>query len=826
MQSAKRPPRYRTTSALGLIALVLGACTYSPPKSEPSPVVGMDEPKGLKSSVELDLMASVQRDTYSYRILRRLEPTPEARTAQGMPGAVGADIFALKTGEPESVFRDFIAVTQTSRPSNAADRVMPNSVESAALAPRRVWSREYEPKINAALAVRAERYRNAVAAYAGPRQEPDSGCVKPLPLAQNNAQAWDNAYRLLAHSIRCRGQLALFGQTNAAIGSIEFVEPNIDTPPPSGSRVPKYGKHSSSWPFPQSDCGDFWYRCKEYSQLDEAFKKTLTDFPGVATGGGEVLVAHLDTGYPIADDVLTYKYPMPPKFDKDSSADCFHPFANKYWNFDPNAPSPCLKADDTVPWGVEKPPTQDGEPADWTGWNWETGFFEDPTHGAGTLSILGGGYIDSQTHAAVDGNDCRPQQGKVPLGAYPCARVFEVRVGPSFVHLGTEALAAGIYYAAQHGADVISLSHGGLPSGILEEAVNFAYDNGTPIFSASGDYLGLSWLSSPKMTVFPARFSRVMNVTGVDADNGSAGVRCLLIKCIWSFGDGIGFGQNFRDWLVGTNYGPTWVMQGHSVAAFTPNVANFSVDPSSSGFADDEVGTSASVPQVAAAAAMWLERNSATIPRADWRTWKKTEGVYRAVLQSACDDLMRYNVSANYSRDYFGAGILSARLLVSGPYDYRDLPQDAKRKPSTADLTWWIDAVATMTGAELPSWEGAISDTEWPAIGPALGLSTAMELRQLTAQIQELQDLMEKIAQDASAGTPIACALTPIEEIRAIKRQRWSALAAIVGRTQAASSTLQRLVLRLDAKGAGYPDGQQPEQPEEGDKGSGKIHVD
>lgn len=50
----------------------------------------------------------------------------------------------------------------------------------------------------------------------------------------------------------------------------------------------------------------------------------------------------------------------------------------------------------------------------------------------------------------------------------------------------------------------------------------------------------------------------------------------------------------------------------------------------------DGQGTSASTPQVAAAAALWLQfyREDETLKKA-WRTWRKAEAAYQALLTSA-----------------------------------------------------------------------------------------------------------------------------------------------------------------------------------------------
>src|SRR5207245_79731 len=83
-----------------------------------------------------------------------------------------------------------------------------------------------------------------------------------------------------------------------------------------------------------------------------------------------------------------------------------------------------------------------------------------------------------------------------------------VRIGNTWLHLGTGALAAGINHAVGWGCDVISLSAGGLPAQSWADAVNHAYDQGCCIFAASGDSRG----GLPThLTIYPARFQRVVS---------------------------------------------------------------------------------------------------------------------------------------------------------------------------------------------------------------------------------------------------------------------------------------------------------------------------
>ena len=126
-------------------------------------------------------------------------------------------------------------------------------------------------------------------------------------------------------------------------------------------------------------------------------------------------------------------------------------------------------------------------------------------HGTGTLGILAGGYHPDLL--AVPANFG-------PIGGAPFATVVPVRVANSVVHFGTSAMARGIDYAREIGADVLSMSMGGLPSDAWADAVNAAYEAGVVLVCAAGNsFAGLP----TSLIVYPARFNRVIAACGVMA---------------------------------------------------------------------------------------------------------------------------------------------------------------------------------------------------------------------------------------------------------------------------------------------------------------------
>src|SRR5262245_3815458 len=224
-------------------------------------------------------------------------------------------------------------------------------------------------------------------------------------------------------------------------------------------------------------------------------------------------------------------------------------------------------------------------------------------HGTGTLSILAG----------------TGQAGQSLLGGTPFAEVVPVRVANRVVLFKNSAIAQAFDYVHSLNAtganrvDIITMSMGGLASQAWAEAVNALYEQGVFIVTAAGNNFG----NLPtRNIVFPARFGRVVAACGVMAD-----------------------GKPYADLeirLMAGNYGPEPKMKT-AIAAPTPNVpwARWGC----SDIIDfDGQGTSAATPQVAAAAALWLQQNRAAVD-AYPKGWMRVEAIRSALLGSAKENL-------------------------------------------------------------------------------------------------------------------------------------------------------------------------------------------
>jgi len=247
------------------------------------------------------------------------------------------------------------------------------------------------------------------------------------------------------------------------------------------------------------------------------------------------------------------------------------------------------------------------------------GTLANPGHGTATLAILAG-------------------------RSYGGARDFEVapfRICPRVVLIRTSALAEAMDTVLawcgdpEKRCDVISMSMGGLASKAWADAANALYEAGVVIVTAAGNNFGGLPVES---VVFPARFRRVIAVTGIRAD-------------------GSPYADLPLQFMAGC-YGPASKMRT-ALAAWTPNIpwarrgAGSIVD-------QDGGGTSAATPQVAAAAALWLERHAAAL--AAQPGWRRVEAVRHALFSSAARP-----ASGAEPHKYFGRGVLDARAALDLP---------------------------------------------------------------------------------------------------------------------------------------------------------------
>lgn len=763
------------SSALGALAVATGCFAAG----QPTPATAL---------------AAEYSSEYSYRLAYTVANAPAPAPESVAPPSPTPRAQSL--ADHVSYFLSHPASVPTPQPVNLARPLMSLTEEPAEEEVTERWMRFTAPQFNDKgvqkdAAIRAE-------SVPGARGSPDQ-CNVPLQPAQSVADAWDRAYTIVAIYGRCPNATVLLQEPDGRGRDLAVVEPRIPTEITATEAkfelVPVEGS-SRAWPFPNvvpdrkknEIAGEFWHRWPQFTGLDAALDRLERQVPGLEKDTAtRVRVAHLDTGYPDMSATQFKTYPLPRNFRADLSSDCYEVVRT-------GGNGPCQAG------GVDISNT---DPT----FNNTSWFLTNYLHGAGTLSILAGGFVDA-SHPR-----CAPAS-VAHWGANPCAEVFEVRVGQSFVHFNEESLALGITDAVDKQADVISLSHGGMPAAVLASAVDYAYRRGTPIFSASGDFLGTFLLSTPKTVVFPARYTQVMDVTGVTAAGRSAGQHCALLFCIWHFGGGNGFWSNFKDWLVGTNFGPSQVMAGHSIAAYTPNITFYDTETGQPGLSNDELGTSAAVPQAAGAASIWLEYHRHEIiadgaahpvkshvnsdgSEDTWRSWRKTEAVYQAMLKSARPASgMSEDAGRQYAAAYFGAGSLNADAMLDQAY-IRPTPCE-RRARSRADLFWWADVLGSMTVFDALNWSPA-TESESHKVETAFANSVRTELQQLAYRSPKLAGLLSEISRALTPDGDTACRNTN-NDFSKVSRAQWERLNSLVRSDPFASQTMKRVVSGVVAR--------------------------
>ena len=240
-------------------------------------------------------------------------------------------------------------------------------------------------------------------------------------------------------------------------------------------------------------------------------------------------------------------------------------------------------------------------------------------HGTGTLSILAGSQFNGVPFNAPSG----------VVGGAPFAAVIPVRVANSVVLFTNSAIAQGIQYAIDQKADVLSMSMGGVPSQVWVDVVNHAYEAGITLVMAAGNNFGPGAVRVPRFIVYPARFHRVLAACGVMFDRKP-------------------YADFLNPALMGGSYGPDSKMDT-AMAAYTPNVA-WAEYACTQLIAFDGQGTSAATPQLASAAACWLQLQQDNGNLNYSQPWMRVEAVRKALFATA----------NNTNREHFGRGTLQA----------------------------------------------------------------------------------------------------------------------------------------------------------------------
>jgi len=309
-------------------------------------------------------------------------------------------------------------------------------------------------------------------------------------------------------------------------------------------------------------------------------------------------------------------------------------------------------------------------------------------HGAGTLGILAGSEF----------------------GGAPHATILPIRVAEGVVRFTTGTLVQGFAHALAQGADVLSMSMGGLASGALADVVNQCYEAGLVTVTAAGNnFAGLP----ARSIVYPARYARVIAACGIMAD-----YRPYASKPA---------GPLSPTTMAGC-YGPAAKM-ATALAAFTPNIPWARIGCPNR-VDEDGGGTSSATPQIAAAAALWIASHRAAL-QALPQPWMRAEAVRQALFRTA-----RRPGIADDAR-FFGHGHLAAAALLN-----QALPAGLVQAPAARP---GLGLLKLLTGRGL-----GVAD------GTALPLDDLIELEllQLLQRAPELDALVRDLDIDEAAAPP------------------------------------------------------------------------
>jgi hypothetical protein len=253
-------------------------------------------------------------------------------------------------------------------------------------------------------------------------------------------------------------------------------------------------------------------------------------------------------------------------------------------------------------------------------------------------------------------------------GVAPGAGLIPYRIGGTVFVLSGKNLAEAIYAAIDRGADIISMSVGGAPSGRLREAIRAAHDNDMILVAAAGNCV--------KFVVAPAAYGECIACAAVDHRRQP--------WCGSSRGEQVDFAA-----------------PGVFVYTASPEVTasgvQFPVVPRS--------GTSFATAMIAGCAALWLHHHggrgevSKKIPNG-----MKVQEAFRAALDRSVQ------VPAGWDSAKFGRGIVDAEALLK--VQLETLAVKSKPRPS---------AIANMARAFAD-----LSETEFRVrLRGAMGLSDA-----------------------------------------------------------------------------------------------------
>ena len=120
-------------------------------------------------------------------------------------------------------------------------------------------------------------------------------------------------------------------------------------------------------------------------------------------------------------------------------------------------------------------------------------------------------YIGNKGHGTSTGSVLISPESLAMTGSAPAARHMAIRAIESVVRIRQVTVARGIDWAVEHGAHVITMSLGGLPSFALGRAVRRAVESDVIVLAAAGNCV--------ESVVWPARYDECIAVAGTNVED-------------------------------------------------------------------------------------------------------------------------------------------------------------------------------------------------------------------------------------------------------------------------------------------------------------------
>jgi serine protease len=230
-----------------------------------------------------------------------------------------------------------------------------------------------------------------------------------------------------------------------------------------------------------------------------------------------------------------------------------------------------------------------------------------PGHGTATASVI----VSPDTH--------------VVTGAAPLAHHMAIRAIESVVRVSQVSVAKAVVWATDHGAHVITMSLGGLPSFALDRAIKRAVAANVIVMAAAGNCVGT--------VVWPARYDNCVAVAGTTPDD--------------------------LPWR-GTCKGEAVDISAPGENVYRARIPQFAGD----GDSGQGQGTSLAVALTAAVAALWLAHHGRDRVLAAARGRGETvQGMFQRLSRATARRPGGWNTSE------MGAGIIDARALLGATLD-------------------------------------------------------------------------------------------------------------------------------------------------------------